>query len=118
MVREASRPSGRRFRAAGKRLWDSVLADYELEVHEEAMLTQACRTVDVLESLHRIIALQGPMQATETGSRAHPAVIEARQQRLAWQGCWRPSGCLRVMSRMLSPTGGLNAAPGYGASTR
>ena len=35
-------PSG--LRKSGRALWRAVLTDYELDEHEGAILTQACRT--------------------------------------------------------------------------
>lgn len=66
-------------RAPGRRLWRSVQADYELEEHETALLVEACRTVDLLDALAQIVADEGPM----LDGRVHPAVVEARQLRIA-----------------------------------
>jgi hypothetical protein len=32
--------------ASGRRLWKSVVTDYDLDVHEQLLLVQACRCVD------------------------------------------------------------------------
>jgi hypothetical protein len=64
--------------ASGRRLWKSVLTDYELEQHEEALLVQACRTADTLEDLQCVIDAEGVLLDT----KPHPALVEARQQRL------------------------------------
>jgi hypothetical protein len=69
-------------KAAGRRLWDDLLADYELDEHELALLREAVRTVDLLDALARIVADEGPMVDTPAGPRVHPAAVEARQQRL------------------------------------
>lgn len=67
----------------GRRLWADVTGAYELEGHELRLLAEACRTVDTLGELENRVAVEG---ATTTGSKGqtvvHPAVSEARQQRL------------------------------------
>jgi hypothetical protein len=66
---------------SGLRLWESVARDYELDVHEELLLLQACRTADRLDRLE-VEAADGPVTvANHRGdSVAHPAMIESRQQ--------------------------------------
>src|SRR5512132_4083523 len=66
-------------RTAGRRLWRSVLSAYELEEHEMALLREACRTVDRLDELHALVERDGVM----VGDRLHPAMVEARQLRIA-----------------------------------
>lgn len=68
---------------AGKRLWLSVLGDYELEEHELALLVEAVRTVDLLEKLDAAVRADGPLVESPQGMKAHPAAVEARQQRIA-----------------------------------
>lgn len=70
--------------SAGKRLWTSVLTAWDLEEHERALLLEAARTVDVLDRLAEIVARDGDMVATSQGPRMHPAVVEARQLRIAF----------------------------------
>lgn len=70
-------------RASGKRLWASVLADYELEEHEMAMLREAVRTVDLLDELDKVVQDDGAVISSPQGVKAHPAAVEARQQRIA-----------------------------------
>jgi len=67
--------------APGRRLWASVLADYDLETHEELLLVEACRCVDRLDRL-AVEAAAGPVTVTNfRGDRvAHPAIVESRQQ--------------------------------------
>lgn len=74
-------PSG--LRAPGRRLWDSVLDEYELEEHELALLVQAVRTVDLLELLDERVRKDGPVVSSPQGEKAHPAAVEARQQKIA-----------------------------------
>jgi hypothetical protein len=37
--------------ASGRRLWESVTETFELDVHEQLVLAQACRTADLLDKL-------------------------------------------------------------------
>ena len=70
-------------RAPGRRLWDSVVDHFELEEHEVALLVEAVRTVDNLDQLEAAVRRDGPLLQSEQGPRAHPALIESRQQRIA-----------------------------------
>ena len=69
--------------AAGARLWHSVVDDYELEEHELALLVEAVRTVDVLNELEADVRGTGPIVSSPQGDKANPALVEARQQRIA-----------------------------------
>jgi hypothetical protein len=66
---------------AGRRLWDSVAGDYELDVHEELPLLEAGRTADLLD---RIAVASVGVPLTVTNSRGdlapHPLLTEARMQ--------------------------------------
>lgn len=68
---------------AGRRLWSSVADEYDLDEHETAMLLEACRTVDVLNDLEAAVRRDGPLVSSPQGVKAHPAAVEARQQRIA-----------------------------------
>jgi len=68
--------------AAGKRLWVSIVGAYELEEHELAQLIEVVRTVDVLAELDKAVQRDGVVVPSPQGERAHPALVEARQQRL------------------------------------
>lgn len=74
-------PTG--LRAAGKRLWASVVDVYDLDEHELALLVEAVRTVDVLAELDAAVRRDGPLVESPQGQKAHPAAVEARQQRIA-----------------------------------
>jgi len=69
--------------ARGRRLWKSVLADFEPSETERALLIEACRTLDDIEALQAAVA-GAPMLTT--GSRdqdiVHPLRAELRSQRL------------------------------------
>ena len=68
--------------AAGRRLWLSVVTDYDLAEHELAVLTEATRTVDLLDELDAAIRSEGAIVDSPQGRRANPAVVEARQSRV------------------------------------
>lgn len=70
-------------RAPGKRLWSSVVGSFDLDEHELAMLVEASRTVDVLDLLDARVRTDGPIVSSPQGQKANPALVEARQQRIA-----------------------------------
>ncbi len=65
-------------RSAGRRLWRAVLTDYELAEHELTLLRQAVHVADLCEDLQQRVDDDGPL----LGDRAHPALVEVRQQRI------------------------------------
>lgn len=69
-------------RAPGRRLWVSVLRDYELDEHETVLLVEAVRTVDLLDLLE-VEVRKGAVVESPQGRKANPAAVEARQQRIA-----------------------------------
>lgn len=70
-------------KVAGKRLWTSVVALFDLGAQEAALLREACRTVDLLDDLEAILKRDGAVIDSPQGKKAHPAAVEARQQRIA-----------------------------------
>ncbi len=78
---ERKPPTGSK--AAGRRLWASVVDEYELDEHETALLVEAVRTVDLLADLDAAVRRDGALVASPQGVKAHPAAVEARQQRIA-----------------------------------
>ena len=68
--------------AAGRRLWLSVVTDYDLDEHELCVLTEATRTVGLLDELDAVIRSEGAIVDGPQGRRANPAATEARQQRV------------------------------------
>lgn len=73
-------PAG--LKAGGRKLWSTITEDYELGEHELVVLREACRTVDALARLETIVTTDGVTDTSPQGLRAHPALVEARQQRL------------------------------------
>jgi hypothetical protein len=78
-------PNG--LQTGGKRLWKQVLDDFELAEHEEAVLLQACRIVDVLDRLQAVIDAGDVVVASPQGLKANPAVVEFRQQAVTLAKC-------------------------------
>jgi hypothetical protein len=71
-------------RTAGRRLWASILGEYELEEHELALLREMTRIVDRLDLLAAEVAADGVVvRGPGLTERAHPALVEARQQQIA-----------------------------------
>jgi hypothetical protein len=64
--------------AAGRRLWRSILAEFELAEHELALLRQAVHVADLCEALRATVEREGLVRA----GRPHPAMVELRQQRI------------------------------------
>jgi hypothetical protein len=83
-------------KASGRRLWRAVLAAYELDEHETALLREAVRTVDQLDDLAAIVERDGPIVEGTNGPRAHPALVESRQLRIA---------LARVLAALRLPSG-------------
>jgi phage terminase small subunit len=74
-------PSGLSAEAVG--LWWAVLEDYDLDAHELALLREACRTLSTCDRLAALVDAEGLTAKGSQGQTvAHPAVAEARQQRL------------------------------------
>ena len=69
-------------RAPGRALWASITTDYDLEQHELALLIEAVRTVDALDLLDAAVRSEGAIVDSPQGSRANPALVEARAQRV------------------------------------
>lgn len=69
--------------AAGRKLWDAGVTDFVWAHHEMAMLEEACRIRDRIVQLDDAVKSDGIMLMSSQGMRVHPAVAEARQQRLA-----------------------------------
>lgn len=86
-------PSG--LQSAGRRLWRSILDEYELDVHEEILLLQACRCADRLDTLAKE-ATAPTITNTKGDVVAHPALVESRQQSITLS---------RLLASMRLPSG-------------
>ncbi len=67
--------------AAGRRLWLSIAAQFELAEYEKALLLQACRCADLLDRLNDEVISGGLTTTNRHGDEvAAPALVESRQQ--------------------------------------
>ncbi len=83
-------------KAAGRRLWAAVLAEFEFEEHEMTLFRQVVRIADRLDALNAVVARDGELVTSAGGDvRAHPALVESRQQAIALARLW---AALRVPS--------------------
>ncbi len=82
---------------AGRRLWVSVVADFDLDEHELVLLVEATRTVDLLADLDAAVRADGALVDSPQGVKANPAAVEARQQRIA---------LARLLAALRLPAGG------------
>ena len=69
---------------SGRSLWRSTVAQFELEEHELALLREACRVADAIDKLQAAVDRDGVLDESSQGVRAHPALVELRQQRLCF----------------------------------
>jgi hypothetical protein len=82
---------------AGRRLWRSVVEEFELDEHERVLLVQACRTVDRLDDIAAGLVGQPLTVENFRGDPvAHPLLNEQRQQSLTLG---------RLLASLRMPTG-------------
>jgi hypothetical protein len=75
----------RELRNAGKKLWVELHEMYaDFSPHETALLVEACKISDRLAALNAVVDREGPLieSVTSGESRAHPALVELRQQQI------------------------------------
>jgi hypothetical protein len=96
-------------KTSGRRLWSAITRDYELSVHEMSLLLQAARTADVLDALQREIDAAGAIVDSPQGAKANPALVEARQQRIA---------LARLLAALRIPTTDQDVSSGRGRGQR
>lgn len=94
---------------AGKRLWLSIVNEFELDEHELSLLREAVRTVDLLDELDRAVKADGVIIDSPQGRKAHPAAVEARQQRIA---------LARLLAALRMPSGDETARPQHRVGVR
>ena len=76
-------PAPKGLGTAGRRLWRAVVDEYDLSEQELTLLRQAACTADLADRLQTVVDEEGPMvSAKDDGTRAHPALVELRQQRI------------------------------------
>ncbi|MFG2870995.1 hypothetical protein [Streptomyces sp. NPDC048338] len=68
---------------SGTRLWESVAEPFDLDVHEQLILLQACRTADLLDRLS-LEASRGRLTVRNAKGEevTNPVITEHRQQSL------------------------------------
>ncbi|MGV0646786.1 terminase [Mycolicibacterium sp. XJ2546] len=91
---ECQQPSG--LGDAGTTLWGAVTDVLDLDEHNALALRELCRTADTLDRLQAIVDRDGDLATSSQGMRAHPALVELRQQRIVFA---------RLMSAMQLPSG-------------
>lgn len=85
MAREQSpQPVPAGVTGSGRPLWTSTVAQFELDEHELAILREACRTADAIDNLQAAVDRDGVLNTSPQGVRAHPALVELRQQRICF----------------------------------
>lgn len=67
---------------AGRAFWDTTMSAFDLADHELTLLAEACRTMDNLADLGAVVRSEGVVHDSPQGRRAHPALVEMRQQRI------------------------------------
>lgn len=67
---------------AGRALWDALADSFDFETQEAALLVEACRVKDRLDALDSVVRDQGVTVTSPQGVKAHPALVEARQQQI------------------------------------
>jgi hypothetical protein len=77
-------------------LWQSTVAEFELEEHELVLLREACRTADAVDALQAAVDGEGVLNVSPQGVRAHPALVELRAQRICFA---------RLVAQLGLPTG-------------
>ncbi len=107
MAKKHPVPAG--LKASGVRLWRSTVDVFELEEHELGMLREACRTADAIDGLQDVVDRAGVLNESSQGLRAHPALVELRQQRICFA---------RLVAQLGLPTGEQEPVSGQRRSTR
>lgn len=102
MPQEAPKPPAG-LRRSGRALWRAVLRDYELDEHEQTILRESCRTADSLDDLQALLEAEGLTSESSQGVRIHPALVELRQQRIAFA---------RLLTALRIPAGEVNDGRG------
>lgn len=72
------------FGPSGAALWDELTDLVEFDVHELALLTEACRVRDRLDDLDAVIRDEGVTLVSPQGVKAHPALVESRAQEVVF----------------------------------
>jgi hypothetical protein len=76
-----SAPAG--LKAGGRAFWRATTAQFELNDHEMVIMKEMCCTIDLLDGLQAVVDAEGVVLPWGDGIRAHPALPELRQHRIA-----------------------------------
>jgi hypothetical protein len=83
--------------SAGRQLWTSVTAEYDIEEHERLLLLEACRIADRLDRLATESAEERLTTTNFKGDEvANPKLVEARQQAIVFT---------RLLAQLRLPSG-------------
>src|SRR5690348_6074545 len=79
---------------SGRKLWNAVVAELDLDVHEALILEQMVRCIDRLDAMHAELADASLTVENHKGDLVpHPLITESRQQSLLFT---RLSASLRL----------------------
>jgi hypothetical protein len=67
---------------AGLALWHELADSFDFEPHNLPILGEACRIRDRLDELDTVVRADGVTVQTPQGIKAHPALVESRQQQI------------------------------------
>ncbi|MEO8697088.1 MAG: hypothetical protein ABI658_26500 [Acidimicrobiales bacterium] len=70
------------FDEAGSKLYEAITEEFDLDVHELALLAAACHTADTCSRLQAVVDAEGELVHVRGEVRAHPALVELRAQRI------------------------------------
>ncbi len=100
----------------GRKLWDSVVGEFDLAEHERAQLEEACRIRDTLVKIRAQVDEDGVMLDSSQGRRLHPGIAEIRQQQLALARLLATLGVPALEEDDLPPSRGVRGV--YGGRRR
>lgn len=79
--------------STGQEFLHAILAEFQLSEAETAIAVEAARIRDRLEALDAVVREEGVTVNSPQGVKAHPALVEARQQETTFT---RLIACLRL----------------------
>ena len=65
----------------GRKLWSSIVKDFELTESEAVILEEAARCRDRIKQLRTVVDAEGVTVMSPQGVKTHPALVEERNQR-------------------------------------
>lgn len=72
------------FGPSGAALYAELSDLVEFDVHETALLIEACRVRDRLDELDKVVRADGVVVTSPQGVKAHPALVESRAQEVVF----------------------------------